>query len=143
MTPLTTSGDWYCDLKTILTCEVFNFMGDKYKQLKDAIVEVNQVDLTNEYGVGFCQVADNGQFLIHIHNNQVPTEYATTLIHELIHVRQTIDGLVNDEIREEEAYVMEDILSKEFWDSYGSGTFFSTAWTDMQYNTNVINQGGQ
>ena len=51
MSPLTTSGDWYCDMKTILTCEVFNFMGDRYKQLKDAIVEVNQVDLTNEYGV--------------------------------------------------------------------------------------------
>ena len=66
-------------------------MGEKYKQLKDAIVEVNQVDLTNEYGLGFCQVEDNGQFLIHIHNDQVPTGYAETLCHELVHVRQTID----------------------------------------------------
>ena len=141
MTPLTTSGDWYCDLKTILTCEVFNFMGNRYKQLKDAIVEVNQVDLTNEYGVGFCQVDDNGQFLIHIHNDQVPTEYATTLIHELIHVRQTIDGLENHEMREQEAYVMEKILNKEFWDTLNSDTFFSTPWTNMGYNTNVINKG--
>ena len=140
---LFTSGDWHCDVKKILTEAVFEFVSNRYKQLKDVVIEVNQVDLSADNAFGFCQVDEDGEFLVHIHNDLVPTEYAKTLCHELVHVRQTIDGLFNGELREEEAYVMEDILSKEFWDSYGSGTFFSTAWTDMQYNTNVINQGGQ
>ena len=140
---LLTSGDWHCDVKKILTEAVFEFVSNRYKQLKDVVIEVNQVDLSADNAFGFCQVDEDGEFLVHIHNDLVPTEYAKTLCHELVHVRQTIDGLFNGELREEEAYVMEDILSKEFWDSYGSGIFFSTAWTDMQYNTNVINQGGQ
>jgi len=140
---LFTSGDWHCDVKKILTEAVFEFVSNRYKQLKDVVIEVNQVDLSADNAFGFCQVDEDGEFLVHIHNDLVPTEYAKTLCHELVHVRQTIDGLFNGELREEEAYVMEDILSKEFWDSYGSGIFFSTAWTDMQYNTNVINQGGQ
>ena len=138
---LLTSGDWHCDKEKILTGEVFDFMCKRYPQLNDVIVEVNQVNLKNEFGIGFCQVDEDGEFLIHIHNDQVPTEYATTLIHELIHVRQTIDGLLNHEIREEEAYVMEEILGKEFWDTLQSDTFFSTPWTNIGYNTNVINKG--
>ena len=138
---LLTSGDWHCDKEKILTGEVFDFMCKRYPQLNDVVIEVNQVNLKNEFGIGFCQVDEDGEFLIHIHNDQVPTEYATTLIHELIHVRQTIDGLLNHEIREEEAYVMEEILGKEFWDTLQSDTFFSTPWTNIGYNTNVINKG--
>ena len=138
---LLTSGDWHCDMEKIITGEVFDFMSKRYPQLNDVVIEVNQVDLTGQYGLGFCQVDEDGEFLIHIHNDQVPTEYVETLCHELIHVRQTIDGLKDDEMREQEAYVMEEILAKEFWDSYGSGTFFVTPWTNMRYNTNVINKG--
>ena len=116
-------------------------MCKKYPQLNDVTVEVNQVDLTDEYGLGFCQVDEDGEFLIHIHNDQVPTGYVETLCHELVHVRQTIDGLKDDEMREQEAYVMEEILAKDFWDSLQSGTFFSTPWTNIGYNTNVINKG--
>ncbi len=140
---LFTSGDWHCDAKKILTEAVFEFVSNRYNQLKDAVIEVNQVDLSADNAFGFCQVDEDGEFLVHIHNDLVPTEYAKTLCHELVHVRQTIDGLFNGELREEEAYVMEDILSKEFWDSYGSGIFFSTPWTNMQYNNNVNNQGEQ
>ena len=109
--------------------------------MNDVVIEVNQVNLTGEYGIGFCQVDEDGEFLIHIHNDQTPTEYVETLCHELVHVRQTIDGLLNHEIREEEAYVMEEILGKEFWDTLQSDTFFSTPWTNMAYNTKVINKG--
>lgn len=140
---LFTSGDWHCDQSKILTEAVFKFVSNRYNQLKDAVIEVNQVDLSADNAFGFCQVDEDGEFLVHIHNDLVPTEYAKTLCHELVHVRQTIDGLFNGELREEEAYVMEDILSKEFWDSYGSGTFFSTAWTNIGYNNNVNNQGEQ
>ena len=138
---LFTSGDWHCDIEKIITGEVFDFMSKRYPQLNDVVIEVNQVDLTGQYGLGFCQVDEDGEFLIHIHNDQVPTEYVETLCHELIHVRQTIDGLLNHEIREEEAYVMEEILGKEFWDTLQSDTFFSTPWTNMGYNTKVINKG--
>ena len=44
-------------------------------------------------------------------------------------------------MREQEAYVMERILNKEFWDTLNSDTFFSNPWTNMGYNTNVINKG--
>ena len=138
---LLTSGDWHCDKEKILTGEVLDFMCKRYPQLNDVVIEVNQVNLKNEFGIGFCQVDEDGEFLIHVHNDQVPTEYATTLIHELIHVRQTIDGLLNHEIREEEAYVMEEILGKELWDTLTSDTFFSTPWTNIAYNTKVINKG--
>ena len=138
---LLTSGDWHCDMEKILTGEVLDFMSKRYPQLNDVVIEVNQVNLKNQFGIGFCQVDEDGEFLIHVHNDQVPTEYATTLIHELIHVRQTIDGLLNHEIREEEAYVMEKVLGKEFWDTLQSDTFFSTPWTNIAYNTKVINKG--
>ena len=52
-----------------------------------------------------------------------------------------IDGLLDHEIREEEAYVMEKVLGKEFWDTLQSDTFFSTPWTNIGYNTKVINKG--
>ena len=138
---LLTSGDWHCDAKKILTEAVFDFVSSKYEQLKGEVIEVNQVDLSQDNAFGFCQVDEDGEFLVHIHNDLVPTEYAKTLCHELVHVRQTIDGLKDDEMREQEAYVMEEILAKDFWDSYGSGTFFVTPWTNMGYNTNVINKG--
>ena len=134
---LLTSGDWHCDQSKILTEAVFDFVSSKYEQLKGEVIEVNQVDLSEDNAFGFCQVDEDGEFLVHIHNDLVPTEYAKTLCHELVHVRQTIDGLKNHELREEEAYVMEEILSKEFWDTLKSDTFFSTAWTNMQYNNNV------
>ena len=138
---LLTSGDWHVDQKKIITEEVYLFMCKKYPQLNDVVIEVNQVDLTQDNAFGFCQVDEDGEFLVHIHNDLTPTGYVETLCHELVHVRQTIDGLFNNEMREQEAYVMERILGKDFWDSYGSGIFFRTPWTNMGYNTKVINKG--
>ena len=109
---LFTSGDWHVD------CD----------KLKGQTIEVNQVDLSEDNAFGFCQF-DGEEFLIHIHNDLVPTEYFKTLAHELIHVRQTLEGLTDHDMRESEAYIWEDILSKDFWDSYQSDTFFCTAWT--------------
>ena len=135
---LFTSGDWHVDCEKILCTDIFDFMCNRFPKLKDVnVIEVNQVDLTTDNAVGFCQVDEDGEFLIHIHNNLVPTEYAVTLMHELIHVRQTLEGLFDYDRREEEAVIWEDILSKEFWDSYGSGTFFSTPWTHTVYNKKV------
>ncbi len=125
---LLTSGDWHVDCERIITFDLFDYMCKKFDKLKDKTIEVNQVDLTDDNAFGFCQV-EGDEFLIHIHNNLTPNEYVKTLAHELIHVRQTIEGLHDDEMREQEAYIWEDIIDKDFWDSYQSGTFFSTPWT--------------
>ena len=125
---LFTSGDWNVDQERILTFDLFDYMCRKFPRLKGHTIEVNQVDLTDDNAFGFCQVEED-EFLIHIHNDLTPTEYVKTLAHELIHVRQTLEGLHDNEMREQEAYVCEDIIDKDFWDSYLSGTFFSTAWT--------------
>ncbi len=126
---LFTSGDWISDCERIITFDLFEYMCNKFEQLKGIVIEVNQVDLTQDKAFGFCQVDEDGEFLIHLHNDLVPSEYVKTLAHELIHVRQTIDGLTDNEMREQEAYIWEDIIDKDFWDSYQSGTFFSTPWT--------------
>ena len=126
---LFTSGDWIVDCERILTFDLFDYMCRKFPRLNGQTIEVNQVDLTQDNALGFCQVDEDGEFLIHLHNDLMPSEYVKTLAHELIHVRQTIEGLHDDEMREQEEYVWEDIIDKDFWDTYQSGTFFSTAWT--------------
>ena len=47
---LCTSGDWHCDQSRILTEEIHAFMCKEYPQLNDVVIEVNQVELTNEHG---------------------------------------------------------------------------------------------
>ena len=125
---LITSGDWNVDCERILTFDLFDYMCKRFDKLKDKIIEVNQVDLTEDNAFGFCQF-DGEEFLIHIHNDLTPKDYVKTLAHELIHVRQTVEGLADNEMREQEAYIWEDIIDKDFWDSYQSVHFFNTAWT--------------
>ena len=119
---LFTSGDWIVDNEREITFGVFEFMCKKFPLLVGAEVEVNQVDLTNEFGCGFCQVDEDGEFLIHIHNDLSCEEYVTTLIHELVHVKQTLQGLKDHEVRESEAYFWERLLSIEYMTSSISGT---------------------
>ena len=111
---LFTSGDWIADKEREITFGVFEFMCKKFPLLRNAEVEVNQVNLTNEFGTGFCQVDEDGEFLIHVHNDLSCEEYVTTLIHELVHVRQTLQGLKDNEMRESEAYFWERLLCKEY-----------------------------
>ena len=119
---LFTSGDWIVDNEREITFGVFEFMCKKFPLLVGATVEVNQVDLTNEFGCGFCQVDEDGEFLIHVHNDLSCEEYVTTLIHELVHVKQTLQGLKDHEMRESEAYFWERLLSREYMTSPISGT---------------------
>ena len=119
---LFTSGDWIADKEREITFGVYEFMCNKFPLLRNAEVEINQVNLTNEFGTGFCQVDEDGEFLIHVHNDLSCEEYVTTLIHELVHVRQTLQGLKDNEMRESEAYFWERILCKEYMTSSISGT---------------------
>ena len=75
----------------------------------------------DEFAFGFCQDND-GEFLIHVHNRLDLREYVKTLIHEFTHVRQTVDGITDSNAREDEAYYLEEQLSKAFWDNNISGT---------------------
>ena len=75
---------------TKLTFKVYDFFRELYDVKSD--VEVFHTDLTDDNAFGFCQV-EGDEFLIHIHNDLTPTEYVKTLAHELIHVRQTLEGL--------------------------------------------------
>ena len=111
---LFTSGDWIADESREITFGVFEFMCQKFNQLVGADVEINQVDLTDDNSFGFCQVDEDGEFLIHIHNDLSCEEYVTTLIHELVHVKQTVQGLKDNEMRESEAYFWERLLCKEY-----------------------------
>ena len=119
---LFTSGDWYADRDRNVTFGVFEFMCKKFTQLLDATVEVNQCDLTDENSYGFCQVDEDGEFLIHIHNDLDCVQYVTTLIHELVHVKQTLQGLKDHEMRESEAYFWERLLCNEYMTSSESVT---------------------
>ena len=113
---LFTSGDWQIDYGANVAHDVFDFMCEKFHVLcKPEVIEVNQCDLTDDAGLGFCQVDEDGEFLIHIHNDLSYDEYVKTLIHELTHVKQTLIGLLDNERREEEAYFWENILTNEFY----------------------------
>ena len=112
---LYTSGDWKVDFGGEVTHDVFDFCCEQWNQLTDAEVEVNQCDLTDDRVKGWFQVDEDGEFLIHIHNDLCYDEYVKTLIHELTHVRQTLAGLFDHERREEDAYFWEELLSNEFY----------------------------
>ena len=57
---------------------------------------------------------DVDQFEIEIHHNLGYFDFVTTLIHELVHVDLTLRGLIDDQKRENEAYILEKKLGKEF-----------------------------
>ena len=118
---LYTSGEWIVDPNKDVTFPLIDWLINQFPVLKNTEIEVNQVDLDGEFASGFCQDND-GEFLIHVHNGLEIKEYVKTLIHELTHVRQTLDGITDSNAREDEAYHLEETLSKEFWDSYISGT---------------------
>ena len=117
---LFTSGDWHVDPNKEITYPLVTWMAKQFVSLSDVTIEINQVDLGDEFAYGFCQVDEDNEFLIHIHNRLNMDEYVTTLIHELIHVKQTLEGMLGHEERENEAYSKELPLSNSFWDSFHS-----------------------
>ena len=82
--------------------------------------------LINTHGIKTFKVIGNPEAKKagkrYIHNDLNHKEYITTLIHELVHVKQTQQGLKNDEMRESEAYFWEGLLCKEYMTSLISGT---------------------
>ena len=118
---LYTSGDLQvCDHSLHLVKEVYDWFYIKYGEFRKVDVEVHQCNLTESNCYGFCQIAedcnDEGkqEFLVHIHHSLPEKEYIKTILHEFVHIVQTIRGLFDNERRESEALLLEDVLYAEF-----------------------------
>ena len=92
---------------------VYVFMSVIFPELKDTDVELIHTDLTEDNVFGWTLI-NNDQNEIEIHNDLSERDYVTTLIHELVHVKQNIHGVTDDTIREGEAYELENTLADIF-----------------------------
>ena len=99
---------------TKLTFKVYDFFRELYNVKSD--VEVFHTNLTDDNAFGFTEENGDEQF-IQIHNDLSEKDFITTLLHELVHVMQNENGITDDKIREEEAYLFEDILYNQYLQS--------------------------
>ena len=89
---------------------VYVFMSVIFPEIKDTDVEVIHTDLTEDNVFGWTLI-NNDQNEIEIHKDLSERDYVTTLIHELVHVKQNVQGVTDDTIREGEAYELENTLA--------------------------------
>ena len=99
---------------TKLTFKIYDFFRELYEIKSN--VEVFHTDLTDDNAFGFTEENGDEQF-IQIHNDLSEKDFITTLLHELVHVMQNENGITDDKIREEEAYLFEDILYNQYLQS--------------------------
>ena len=97
-----------------LAQQIYRFMLDQEPLLGAATVTVHHRRLTSDGVVGWQQQEDDHQFLVEVERTLPRDEYVLTLIHELIHCRQTLEGNHDDEAREEEAYNLETVYASRF-----------------------------
>ena len=96
-----------------LAQQIYRFMLDQEPLLGAAAVTVHHRRLTAEGVVGWQQ-EDGHEFLIDIERDLPKADYILTLIHELIHCRQTLEGIMDDATREQEAYSLETVYAARF-----------------------------
>jgi len=89
---------------------VYVFMSVIFPEIKDTDIELIHTDLTEDNVFGWTLI-NNDQNEIEIHNDLSERDYVTTLIHELVHVKQNVNGVTDDTIREGEAYELENTLA--------------------------------
>ena len=94
-----------------LTHSVYEFFTSKYEIASD--VEVFHTNLRDDNAHGFTEVNGEEQF-VQVCNTLNERGFITTLLHELVHVVQNENGIIDEEERESEAYRMEEILYSEF-----------------------------
>jgi predicted metallopeptidase len=94
-----------------ITSKVYDFFTEHYEI--DSDVEVYHTDLSDENALGFTEVNGKEQF-IQIHNDLNEEDHITTVLHELIHVKQNEQGITSDKVREDQAYHMEKILYDQY-----------------------------
>lgn len=80
----------------------------------------------NNGQIGFCDYLDEDEITICIARNVSPTDFLQTLFHEMVHMKQYIEGTLEDldyegpyaeSPWEEEAYRLEEQMFKEFVDT--------------------------
>ena len=94
-----------------LTYRVYDFFSEIYEVSAD--VEVCHTNLRDEHAVGFTEVNGDEQF-IQIDNGLNREEFIVTLLHELVHVVQNEQGLIDDDERESQAYMLEGVLYNNY-----------------------------
>ena len=94
-----------------LTHSVFEFFTSRYEIASD--VEVFHTNLRDENALGFTEVNGEEQF-VQVCNTLNERGFITTLLHELVHVVQNENGMIDETEREEEAYRLEEILYSEY-----------------------------
>ena len=80
---------------------------------KEKEIEVHYCDLTDDNVKGWCEQCDDNHWLVTIHNGLDIAEHYRTLFHEFQHVIQDIFGVKDDEVRETQAYQIEDTMYNE------------------------------
>ena len=100
-----------------LTHSVYEFFTSRYEISSD--VEVFHTSLRDENAVGFTEVNGEEQF-VQVCNTLNEKEFVTTLLHELVHVMQNEQGLINETEREQQAYDLEGILYNNYCASEGT-----------------------
>lgn len=94
-----------------LTHRVYDFFTSTHEISSD--VEVFHTSLRDENAVGFTEVNGEEQF-VRVCNTLNEKEFVTTLLHELVHVMQNEQGLIDETEREQQAYDLEEVLYSEF-----------------------------
>ena len=90
---------------------MYDFFTSKYEISSD--VEVFHTNLRDENALGFTEVNGEEQF-VQVCNTLNQKEFIITLLHELVHVVQNEQGIIDETERESEAYRLEEILYSEF-----------------------------
>ena len=101
-----------------ITPKVYEFFTDSFEIRSD--VEICHVNLRDENALGFTEVNGEEQF-VQVHNKDMTyEEHCKTILHELMHVVQNENGIIDDAEREQQAYDMEGVLYTNFCASEGT-----------------------
>ena len=100
-----------------ITHRVYDFFTERYEIASD--VEVFHTNLRDENALGFTEVNGEEQF-VQVCNTLNQKEFITTLLHELVHVVQNEQGIIDETEREEEAYRLEEVLYNNYCASEGT-----------------------
>ena len=100
-----------------MTHRVYDFFTEHYEIRSD--VEVFHTNLRNENALGFTEVNGEEQF-VQVCNTIDQKEFITTLLHELVHVVQNEQGIIDEIERESEAYRLEEVLYNNYCASEGT-----------------------
>ena len=100
-----------------ITQSVYDFFTERYEIQSD--VEVFHTNLRDENALGFTEVNGEEQF-VQVCNTLDEKEFITTLLHELVHVVQNENGMIDETEREQQAYDLEGILYSNYCASEGT-----------------------